>query len=727
MTRRISLVNWIIGALLIVTEALVIDRFVYQFTEVNQSVRDVLVSLAWLSPILIFSLIVLGIVLRCDDEKRLHRIGLFVILFSLLCRLAWITAFDAYQVNDFGFYLNCGADTAASGDPVASRFCGTEYWKRSVFYTYPIALLFGRSLFAVKLVNVLLATLTSWIFFRLGILLFGVRLAAAGLLFFIWQPDLWYSMTLASPDIPGLFWLAAFFYLCAILQRRLDCAGSPLLPGWRLVLLSVFLGVNIFFLDFTRTYHYSAILALGCYVVLESSLLLLQSSGDKGDPDRRAPGEVPAVGRGRLIVMHAVIWLLLPVGTYLLLNTGFWRIWRIPQDFGGSSLLCEVTAMDVLGMNTYEEIKDWVLVQCPKLGPAERRAFALKKLLQDLTHSPEEVFRYLQRKNHNLGLADDYLEWSTYARPELWDTTASQVKRIDKKYYGEQKGAIAAAHSLLLLLILWRLWLYPRVPFRRQEWIILLFSGCLFGLLLFLLESQPRYAIFLIFVFSWMAAQAVEDLHRRLFGKPAGAHAPHQTRRLHYYVGGAAVIAVLAGTYWSAASAIRGTPLTLRDQSGFKPLTADQLPVELKSSPLIPPVFVKNDYRELLLAYPPDSVVGPGSILAVQRTFTVAEKGGHYLRFFISVSAATGEPFDLKRNWTDTELECLVAVNGAIVLRRKLNDLEDGNLYVSLSEKNGIVFTAHTTIQFIILNRSRIGIVSPDRAPVAALEYVDLQ
>ncbi len=725
MTRRIWFVDWIIGALLILAAALAIDTFVYQFSEVNESVRDVVVSLGWLSPILLFSLVALWFLLRCESDRQLLQIALLIVLFSMFCRLAWVCTFDSYQVNDFGFYLNCGADTASTGNPVASNFCGAEYWKRSVFYTYPIALLFGKSLLAIKLVNVLLATLTSWVFFRLGTLLFGIKTAAIGLTFFVWQPDLWYSMTLASPDIPGLFWLAVFFYLCAILQHR---TADFSLSGWagaRLVCLSALVGGDIFLLDFTRTYHYSAILALGCYVILESRTLSRQQPGDKADPGLTARGVV--VSRFRTIALRAALWLVVPVGTYLLLVTGFWKIWRIPPEFGESSLLCDVTGMEVLGTNSYEEVKDWALEQCPNLEPNEEKAFALRKLMHDLTHSPAEFFRYLQRKNQNLGLADDYLEWSTYHQPESWDTTASQVKHRNAKHYMEQRGAIALGHSLLLLLILWRLWLYPRLPFRRQEWIPLLFSGCLYALLLLLLESQPRYDIFLIFAFSWMGAQTVEDLYRRLFGRQSAAPTPATASRLHFYSGGALIILILAGAYSGAALALRDTSLTLRDQSGFVRATAEQLPAELKSNPLIPPVFVKNNYKELLLAYPPGSPVEPGSVLAAQRSFAVGRKGGHHLRFFLSSSAATGEPFDVKRNWSDTDLECLVAVNGKIVVRQELNRMTDGNLYVSLSEEDGIVFTPHTSIQFIIRNRSRIASVSADRAPVAALEYIDLQ
>lgn len=729
-TSRNGVTNWIVGALLILAAVLIVDSVVYQLTEINNSIKDILVSLGWLSPILLFSLIALVFVLRCKDEKRIYRIGLIIILFSMLCRLAWVSVFDSYQVNDFGFYLNCGADAAATGRPESSGFCGAVYWKRAAFYTCPIALLFGKSLLAIKLANVLLATLTSWIFLRLGTLLFGVRLATVGLLFFIWQPDLWYSMTLASPDIPGLFWLAIFFFICAVLQRRVLSLGVPRWNWVRLAGLSVVLGVIIFFLDFTRTYHYGALLALGCYVVIESVLIFRVRLGESDDLARfveeRFPRGISTLDRSRVIAAHAAIWLVLPLGTYLMLNKAFWKIWQVPSDFEQINLICLVTDMDVLGTSTYEEVKDWSQDQCPDISTGEQNAYALRKLLHDLTHDPKEFFRYLQRKNRNLGIASDYLDWSTYTQPERWDTTSSQVKRINSKYRPQQIRAIAVAHSIVLLLLLWRLYCYPRIPFRRQEWILLSFSGCLYALFVFLLESQPRYDIFLIFLFSWIAAQAVDDLYRRVFREPPAVSVTPPTSRYQLYVGGAVLLAVWVASYWSAALAIRDSVFTLRDQSGFTQVPAAQLPAELKSNPVVLPLFVKNNYKELLLGYAPGSTVEANSVMAAQRTFAVHEKAQHHLRFFISVSAAKNEPYDMKINWTDTDLECLVAVNGRIVVRENLKDIEN-NSYYSWSQDNGLAFAPRMTLQFIVRNYKRIESVGANRAPVVALEYIDLQ
>jgi hypothetical protein len=729
--QRNQLINWTIGALLILAAVLIVDNLISQLTDVNRGIKNLFVSIVWLSPILLISLIALAFILGCKDEKRLCRIGLIIILFSMLCRLAWIFTFDSYQVNDFGSYINCSAEAVATGKPSSTEFFADLFWKRSAFYTYPVLLLFGKSLPAIKLVNVVLTTLTSFVFFRLGIALLGTRLAAIGLLFFIWQPDLWYSMTLASPDIPGMFWLAVFFWICAALQHRAIGLDVSRWTWVQLASVSILLGASIFFLDFTRSYHFAAILALGGYVALESMNVFLTKPRSGGDRVQLMgkmglPG-VSALKRFQAVAVLAILWLALPLGTYFALNRAFWVVWKVPPGFSRSDMICDITTMEVLGTSTFEEVKDWSALQCPKVNSDERNAYALRKLLHDLTHDPREFFRYLQRKNRDLGLADDYVEWSTYRQPEPSDATFTQVKHVNSKHVPEQRRAIAVGHAIVLALVLWRMFLYPHLPFRRQEWIVILFSGCFYALILLLLESQPRYDIFLTFLLSLMAAQSLDDICRRMFRKTADADTSPAASRYQLYAGGALLIAILVGVYWGGSLAIRDSFFTLRDQSGFTRVPTGQLPAELKFSSLVSPVFVKNNHKELTLGYAPGLMVEASSIMAAQRTFTVREEAAHHLRFFISVSVTTNEPYESKIDWTDTDLECLVAVNGKIVVREKLNRINRGNLYVSLSPRDGIVFTPRTTLQFIIRNPSRIESVGADRAPVAALEYIDLQ
>lgn len=715
------------GVALVFALLLVLDSLVDQIGLLQGSLRSILLSVAYIVPPIAVSLIAVVLVFRCKDDSAASRIALALVAVSLVSRLIWISIFDAYQVNDFGYYLQCGAHAVRTGSPNGSVFCDGAYWKRSVFYTYPLVRFFGQSLLALKLANVLLATLTCWVFFLGARIMFGARVAAVALAFLIWQPDLWYSMTLASHDIPGLFWLACFFYLCARLQRRLLSGSKRWITS---VLLSLCLGGSIFFLEFSRSYQYGGILALVVYAMVHAGLMIRGGRDSQSEISRflalRILPGAPKREVLKVALVHFVLLVVIPLGAYRTASAYFWHVWRVQPTQEEAGLVCYLSVIDVLGTSNYEEINNWYDRQCSRIKNPEKTIFAVRKVLHDVTHDPREFLRHLERKNRVLGHDDDYIEWSTYPQYEVWDTTHDQVRRVNLSHLGEQYRAVGIAEVLVLALVLWRLLLYPGLPFRLSELVPLAFSGVYYLMFLFLVESQPRYDIYLALPFSWMAAQAVDDLRRRAAGSPAAGifGAPHA--RLRLYLGGAAVLAALLGIYWVASIFIADGPLTLRDQSGFAPVPAAQVLPELSKLPRVAPVLVRNNHKQLMLAYPPGIAVAADSIVAVQRTFTIKEKANHHLRFFVSTYSVRDEPFDKLLSWEDTDLDYLIAVNGRIVASGHLNDIRD-NEYISRSPEDGLEFGPRMTIQLMVRNPGKIDLVERFRGPIMSLEYIDLQ
>jgi hypothetical protein len=382
--------------------------------------------------------------------------------------------------------------------------------------------------------------------------------------------------------------------------------------------------------------------------------------------------------------------------------------------------------MDVLGTSDYVEINNWYDRQCPMIKGREKTIFAIRKVIHDVTHDRLEFFRHLERKNQVLGRSDDYIEWSTYQEPDSWDTTRDQVRRLNRNHLEEQYHAVSMAQIVVLTLVLWRLLLYPRLGFRLIELIPIFFSAVYFLMFLCLVESQPRYDIFLVFPFSWMAAAAIEDLHRRAAGEPAPAFVSVPTPRARIYAGGTLILALLIGAYWGAAGLIADSSFTLRDQSGFAHVPSDQLLPAARGRLQVAPVFIRNSHKQVMLAYPPGIALPADSIMAVQRTFAVKERPQHHLRFFISNYSVREEPFDKQITWEDTDISYLIAVNGKIIASGSVNAIQD-NTYFSLTGKDGVAFAPTMTIQLIIRNLEKIDPVEPSRGPIMSFEYVDLQ
>lgn len=716
------------GGCILVLLASLADPAIVQFREFDWTGPHLLFAATWLIPVAGSTVVALLAIFRQADDRSITRVVLLVLLCSMLARLAWVHTFDSYQTSDFGTYLNCAADVAATGNPTGTDNCsspGFVFWRRAAAYTYPIVLAFGVSLTALKIANVVYATLAGWFFYLGGRRIFGARVAAAALLFFIWHPDLWYAMTLASHDIPGMFWLAVFFYLAVGFRRRLLGAPSAFVGN---LALSVATGVVVFMLGTTRSYQDGAMAALGACALVHVASLLFSKNVDCNEIVRSlaSRGGLRLRSRAAAAVIHLALLAVVPVMVYTVAADAFMAVsGATPAETGTGGATCYVSSMNVFGTNRYDEIANWTEEQCPSIPEADRVGFAARKILHDMTHSPRLFLRHLVEKNRSLSRADDYLFWAASepgTGPEV--RTAGLVRRTNNGRLSEQAMVAYLAHVALLLLVGWRLLLFPVVPFRRDEVIPITFSAVYLGMFLVFLESQSRYEVFLVFVFSWMAGQAVVDIWERLTGRSRQLIPAAVGRRVVWGGGAIAVVVAIAG-YWGAASVIADSSLTLRDQSGF---TAD-VPtgaVGVPSGPRIPPVFVTNDHKALIVAYPGGTSVEAGSVLAVQRGFDVRGANHHVLAFFLSTAAVQVWPFDSTEHWDDQEIEYRVLANGVPLAAGLLSDL-NGNRFVSVVSGPGLDFGRRVNLQLVLRNRTTIERVAQKRGPLLALEYVDLR
>jgi hypothetical protein len=716
------------GALWIGTLLVLIDGLVLQFLQ-YETLEELSVSALFVLPIVCVSLLPILFLLRCRDEKRATWIALGLILFSMACRLLWVSWIDSYQVNDFRSYMEVGCEVAKTGHPEWTSHGTGIFWKRSAVYTYPIALLFGPSPVALKLANVFLITLAACFFFATGKILHGAKAAAIGLIFFIWMPDLWYSMTLATHDVPGVFWLSLFFFLCAVMQQEYFHLGPSRWISTRIVFLSFCLGAALFFLDFTRSYQYPAILAIGLYLLLipllrpnvpEGSSLVGNESAGEGNAAPVHPH------RFRRLAALAIWMLIFPVGLYRLANSSFWDFWRVRSEDPRRQMICFLTTTDVEGSGRYEDIDTWYENQCPMILEGERRPFALRKLLHEISHSPLDFIAYLERKNRVLNVTGDYVGWATTPEPEPNDPLAHQAMRINSWRVDDQYRATSLIYAVLLFLAIARLWLYPRLPFKPVEFIVLLFSGILYAAMLLVLEVQGRYDIFLVFPLSWMAAQAL--LHFRRSRSESAALEFHLWRpsRWRLVVLGVASIILVLGLYFGAARLIADSYFTLRDQSGFTAVPSQLLPEAVRHCSIVTPVFYRNNYESVMVGPPREGPLEPESIIAVQRGFAIEPKPNHHLRFFLSVTEAKRGAFEDSEGWSDANFQYLVAMNGHIIQSGRLNDIS-GDKYFSLGQASKGAFASKVTLQLILCNLERIESVTKDRGPVVALKYIDLQ
>ena len=344
--------------------------------------------------------------------------------------------------------------------------------------------------------------------------------------------------------------------------------------------------------------------------------------------------------------------------------------------------------------------------------------------MHEITHSPLEYFSHLERKNRILSRVDAYLGWSTWTSYETWDGTHNQVKHINHFNYNAQEAAIALANALVWLLVLWRVLICSSQSFRQAAIIPVVFSVTYYGMFLFLLENQARYSIFLIFLFSWMAAEALVDLRQRIQCNSLFPFSAPVFKRL--YLGGALILITTTAAYAVASSFIADSGLTLRNQQGFAETNPKDILQEVKGANVVKPVFTTNNFKQLVLSYPVGGGIPPGSVVAVQRTFSIAERPQHHLRFFLSTYEVRNGLFQDMTSCNDANVEYFVAANGRLIASGKVNDIFD-NKYFSFDFPQDSILGPRMTLQLVLRNLSGIRSVDSQRGPVLALEYIDLR
>jgi hypothetical protein len=505
-----------------------------------------------------------------------------------------------------------------------------------------------------------------------------------------------------------MLWLTLALFLAARLWRACTLVGASR-AGWSSLALSTGLGLTIAIAGWSRGFDVALLVALGGGAVVETARRWGMREGSL-----RARLRSAGTPAGLLFALPLLVWL----GA----NQLFWLHTRERAALS-VDVACWASTIDVQGSSRWHETVDWWHDQCPRLPHEEHWRFPARKVLHELTSDPAEYLRYVQRKNRVFALVGDYVQWAGALAPDPGDPTAGQVRWIDALWINEQSCAATVCQVALLLLVLGRLLLYPRVSIRPAAWPTLAFSAFLYALLLALLEAQGRYDIFLILPFSWMAAELLCFTSARA---RAGLPPPAPSGRARLYALGTAALAALLIGYGSGARLLADSALTLRDQRGFAE-SRGALPLpELDQSRRIPPRLYLDSSKRLALGYPGGASVPAGSVVAVEKTFAVAPRTRHHLRFFLSTRDARSYPWAEGSVWESRDFEMAVAANQRVLWHGTLDELGDDR-YVSLEGPAEFPFEPQLALRLVLRNHLAIGWVDEDARPLVLLEYVDLQ
>lgn len=408
---------------------------------------------------------------RFQPSDRAAALILFACVLAIVC---WTLTFNSGQVSDFGIYYRCGIasghDLSAWLDRCQSAYLAenSTYWKRSLFYSSPIAWLFGDGYRAFKGANAALHALTLLAWF-LGVRRFyGNGVASAAMVLLCLYPEFWFAITLITPDNATVLCVALFL---------LSLAGlTEIRTG--MLMAATAIGILIFLGDMLRSIGLILIITLLMYAISIAS------------PHQRF----------KTIGMAAV-----SAAVALLANRIFLQIYPtcLPDLFDFLKLLSAIDFHTTQEFNTNYAWAEHFWAATPD---SLKQANALYKVCSEIYGGFAEWPLYLFKKAVVLFSGIGYYNLSAIAypnnNPDSWVSTVVSDVPFSLALY-PVLALIVAAMLVLALVGIWR----SRV--HGLAWACLTLLLVFAGLVLGVGEVQPRYSVVIAPAIALLGALAI--------------------------------------------------------------------------------------------------------------------------------------------------------------------------------------------------------------------------
>ncbi len=467
-------------ALLIMLQGLLIEFIEILSPDYSFSKIAALLAFGALGALIAYAAVFAHRTQASNTALLLASLGLFVLI-----RGSWIALFDSYQTSDFGLYYQCALEFLNNSEDLCTK---QVYRTRGLFVATPALALFGPSLFAIEITNLIVATITALVVFILASKAAGPVAGFVAVLVFSVYPDSLYAMTLTSHDIHGMMWLSLFLLLCTYILDLVQTEITGYRSIARLLALSIACGIVTFLAESTRSYGvfcYAALVALATIAIATKRSWQGQNHHIRG----------AALSRSFVFVV--------PVLVSMLLGSFYGQLDPDRKHEATNARVAIVTATDTHSENKYSDLQLWSNHQFPLLPAENRTTFALVKLVNEWGKSYPTAIKYLARKNAVLsgGNGNFSFAFGESEAPE-WDTSAKFVGRVNNTAWRLQDTLIRLLNVAMYLVLAARILLAPRVRFKTVEIVAWCFSAVAYVFFLLLLETQPRYDIFLLFPFA---------------------------------------------------------------------------------------------------------------------------------------------------------------------------------------------------------------------------------
>jgi hypothetical protein len=429
----------------------------------------------------------IAILSKVGTERRVvtRRSLLLWTVLGVVCafRVIWVLTRTGGLSADYREYFELGAriasgsllqgwDTTYVNLPVLAE--------RAACYTAPLFRFIGPSLVGLRLFNVALQILTSWIIFRFlsesgaGQHRHIAILAACAVIVF---PEFWFSAATACHDIPGYFWLTICLYgLWRLLYRNTGSGGTAFTVDGTSLVVALWLGVALAILELQRGFGKMVVIAAGTAILVPVISRELRSS------------------KLQRPFLSSCLLLVLTLGVFGVSQSLLSR--AIRSDFGSTSyqrsLLSYISAVGSEGGSSCYDMFPWSDHYMEAVPVTYRTDYALRKLAHEKLLQPRMFLGSLVRKNATFSLCTMMMEDAEGRLSSAGERTIDKIP-----WYSTKTVICNLLQTVFLCVLVLRIMLVRRFGLSSVEGVVFCYSLVQGGLLMLVTETASTYDEFL--------------------------------------------------------------------------------------------------------------------------------------------------------------------------------------------------------------------------------------
>jgi hypothetical protein len=417
-----------------------------------------------------------------------------LVLFSI--KAIWLSQVSTLQCNDYGIYWEYGKAMAeAKWESINSQGpLALVLIRRSWAWCSWVAKLFGTTTASLELANFLLQLASAGIFSWYVKNRLGTAAMAASIIAFVAYPESWISATLASHDLPGIFWFVVLIVAVDKLCQRLTLPLSTT-RSWSLFAVeSISVGFVIAALDMQRDFGPFAIFALA---LMAMAWILLPPWGN-WETWRRL---------GKTTIASCLIFGSIGVSNQLLhyqISAHFTKLDEL-------SVLGIVTSVESRAQPYCDQMQPWRFLYYPAVPEEQRLQLSLSKLAHEKLVRLEEYRKQIFDNIKHLGFSGGLISFTFGGRSDSFEPNAPIP--WSSFFY----AVSAWIETFLGMLFLLRIAAYWKTGVYVAEIFPLIFCVGQSLAIILLSEVNPSYDSFLVVPFSLSAGVIVGIASRSQF------------------------------------------------------------------------------------------------------------------------------------------------------------------------------------------------------------------